>query len=256
MDPSLFLDPHVYVSLLSLTLMLVILDVDNLIFMSILTMEMPPDLQRRSRRLGLFIGIGIRMLLLSAIGWIVRMDEHPLFHVADQAYTLREVILFGGGAFLIYKATVEIHKKLEGEDDDVPKEKSMTLGKTLVQLSMINLIFSVDSVITAVGMTKHIPVMLTAVLISMTLMYIFQMPIGRFVAKHPTFKILALSFLLLIGVLLVGEGTHFAVPKGYIYFAMAFSFGVELVNLRIIKQGKPVDLHGLDENKAADLDGL
>jgi predicted tellurium resistance membrane protein TerC len=237
--------------------MLIILDVDNLIFMSILTLEMPPDLQRHARRSGLFIGIAIRMVLLSLIGWIVEMDEHPLFHVADQAYTLREVILFLGGSFLIYKSTVEIHKKLEGQDDDLPDKKSQTLGKALVQLSMINLIFSVDSVITAVGMTKHIPVMLVSVLISMTLMYIFQMPIGRFVAKHPTFKILALSFLLLIGVLLVGEGTHFPVPKGYIYFAMAFSFGVELLNLRIIKQGKPVHLHGPDAEKAAaDIDHL
>ncbi|MCS7086399.1 MAG: TerC family protein, partial [Bacteroidia bacterium] len=167
---EIFFDIHTYVSLVSLTAMLIILDVDNLIFMSILTMEMPADVQRRARRIGLIIGIVIRMLLLSAVGWIVRMDEHPLFHVYNQAYTLREVVLFLGGAFLIYKATLEIHKKLEGVDEEVPKPKNATLSKALAQLSIINLIFSVDSVITAVGMTKYIPVMLAGVLISMTLM--------------------------------------------------------------------------------------
>lgn len=223
-----------YVSFISLLVLVLALDVDNVVFMSILTSGLPPETRRRTNRHGLFIGIALRVTLLFLLGFIAKLDAN-LLTVLGVSFDAKSLILLGGGLFLIVKSTLEIHKKVEGNGlGDVPKPVS--LGRLLVQLTLLNLVFSLDSVITAMGMVGEVPIMVAALTTSMLVMFIFAKAIGEFVQRHPTIKILALSFLLLIGVLLLAEAIHVGIPKGYIYFAIAFSLGIELLNMRYRKR--------------------
>ncbi|MCS6905183.1 MAG: TerC family protein [Bacteroidia bacterium] len=237
------LDPATYLSLLSLSALVIVLDVDIVIFMSILTISLDESQQNQAKKWGFIISIIIRALLLSIAGFLLSHNQ-PLFSVWQNAFTLKDLVTLGGGVFLLYKATTEIHDKLEGEESETKTSKNFS--RVLGEIVIVNIVFSIDSVITAIGMTNHTIIMIIAMVISLSLMFIFQKKIDRFIKEHPTLKILALSFILLIGVLLVVEGVHIEkleIPKGYIYFAMAFSLGVELLNIKIRKRGAPLQLH-------------
>jgi predicted tellurium resistance membrane protein TerC len=226
------------IALLTLSALEIVLGIDNVVFISILSNKLPPDQQSQARRLGLFLAMGMRILLLLSIKWIMGLTQ-PLFSVLGHAVSLRDLILFGGGLFLIAKSTYEIHEKLEGpEGHDREIAKTVTFGIVIFQILLLDLVFSLDSVITAVGMANEIVVMILAVVIAVAIMMVSADAVSGFVASHPTIKMLALSFLLLIGVMLVAEGAGKHVEKGYIYFAMAFSLIVELLNLRVIKHHK------------------
>ncbi len=229
-------------SLATLTALEVVLGVDNVIFISILTSRLPPEQRERGRKLGLLLALVMRLLLLSLISWITRLTT-PLFEVMGVVFTGKALILFLGGLFLLYKSTVEIHAKLEGEEHKTEGSGVATFSGVLLQVALLDLVFSLDSVITAVGMAQVLWVMVAANVLAMAVMWFSAKAIGEFVHRHPTFKMLALSFLLMIGVMLVAEGAGFHIPKGYIYFAMAFSSGVELLNMRLRRPGRPVELH-------------
>jgi predicted tellurium resistance membrane protein TerC len=223
-------------ALLTLTVLEIVLGIDNVVFISILTNKLPASQQDMARRIGLLMAMAGRIGLLFTISAIMKMHE-PLFTLMEHEISVHDIILLIGGMFLIGKATMEIHHKLEEPDmkaQKADKAKAQMLA-VLVQIFMLDLVFSMDSVITAVGMVKHIPVMITAIIIAVSVMMIFAGPISRFVEGHPTMKMLALAFLVLIGVVLVAEGLGQHINKGYIYFAMAFSFGVELLNLKVRK---------------------
>jgi len=240
-------EPSAWVALLTLTFLEIVLGIDNLVFVSILTGRLPKEQQSRGRRIGLLLAMGMRVGLLFSISWVMSLKE-ALFSPFGHPLSMRDLILLGGGLFLMYKSTTEIHHKLEGADDDVTGGgKVVTFGQVITQIAILDLVFSLDSVITAVGMAQHLAVMVIAVLISVGVMVAFVNPICTFVEKHPTVKMLALSFLLLIGFTLVGEAFHVEIPKGYVYFAMAFSVMVEFLNLRLRKSGKPVNLHGPEQ---------
>ncbi len=226
-------DPQAWIGLLTLTVLEIVLGIDNIIFISILSGKLPKEQQPRARRLGLMGAFVSRLLLLLSIAWIVRLTR-PLFTVAGIEFSGRALILLVGGIFLIAKATYEIHDKLEGDATDHTVGKvTRSLTAVVVQIMFVDIIFSLDSVITAVGMVQHVPVMVAANVIALLVMLQAAGPIARFVDKHPTIKILALAFLVLIGTNLVAEGLGQHIPKGYTYFAMAFSFAVELVNLKL-----------------------
>jgi predicted tellurium resistance membrane protein TerC len=229
-------------ALLTLTVMEIVLGIDNIIFISILASRLPKEQQARARQVGLGAALVMRILLLLSISWIANLTE-PLFSVLSFDISGRDLILLLGGLFLIYKATHEIHAKLEGEEAHDGSQATVTFGAVIVQIMLLDIVFSLDSVITAVGMADSLWVMITAVVISIGIMLFAAGPISDFVNKHPTVKMLALSFLLLIGFTLVVEGLHFHIPKGYIYFAMGFSILVEMLNLRLAsKSKKPVQL--------------
>jgi predicted tellurium resistance membrane protein TerC len=237
-------DPNAWVGLLTLTVLEVVLGIDNIIFISILAGKLPKAQQPKARRVGLLGAFGTRLLLLLSIAWIVRLTR-PLFFVFAHPVSGRDLILLGGGLFLIGKATFEIHNKLEGEEhgpDGSRRAKSSFAG-VVVQIMLIDIVFSLDSVITAVGMAEHISVMVAANVIALGIMLTAAGPISAFVDRHPTIKMLALAFLLLIGTNLVADGVGFHIPKGYTYFAMAFSVLVEMLNLRLRKVTQPVKLH-------------
>ncbi|HVR35824.1 MAG TPA: TerC family protein [Methylomirabilota bacterium] len=239
-------DPQIWISLLTLTLLEVVLGIDNLIFISILSGKLPPEQQRSARRTGLILALVTRVMLLCVIAWVVRLDQPFMeFSFAGHpfAFSVKDLILLVGGLFLLAKSTHEIHEKLEGDDGRVTRRITPSFASVIAQILMLDIIFSLDSVITAVGMVRHIPVMVAAVVIAMIVMIAFVNPISDFVERHPTLKILALSFLILIGVMLVAEAFHHTIPKGYIYFAMAFSAGVEFLNLRVRKRHAQVRLH-------------
>ena len=235
-------NPEAWIALATLTLLEIVLGVDNIIFISILAGKLPPNQQNKARQIGLILAMGMRILLLLSIAWIVRLTA-PLFSIWGFDLSGRDLILLGGGLFLLAKAVHEIHNKLEGEVGHAVKKVTASFTSVLVQIMLLDMVFSLDSVITAVGMAKDLGVMITAVVISVAVMMFSARPIGEFVEKHPTIKILALSFLLLIGTTLVAEGLHFHFPKGYVYFAMAFSVAVELLNMRMRRGSKPVELH-------------
>ncbi len=237
-------DPQAWIALGTLTFLEIVLGIDNIVFVSILTSRLPKEQQAKGRRLGLLLAMGMRVALLFTISLIMTLQE-PLIEVGP-GLSGRDLILLGGGLFLMWKSVTEIHHKLEGEGDGPGGTggKTMTFGTALVQIALLDLVFSLDSVITAVGMAQHVAVMVIAVLISVGVMIVFVNPICAFVEKHPTVKMLALSFLLLIGFTLVGEAWGLHIPKGYIYFAMGFSIVVECLNLRLRKAGKAVGLHG------------
>jgi predicted tellurium resistance membrane protein TerC len=231
--------PEAWVALATLTALEIVLGVDNIIFISILVGRLPESQRQRARLLGLGFAMGTRILLLLTLTWIMRLQA-PWFTVADTEISGRDLILIGGGLFLLAKSTLEIHDSLEGgEHGEHRAGKHAAFFSTIVQIGLIDIVFSLDSVITAVGLADHLPVMIIAIVLAVLVMMFAAGAIGRFVDTHPTIKMLALSFLVLIGVALIAEGIDVHVPKGYIYFAMAFSVGVEMLNLRIRRGRQP-----------------
>ena len=237
-----FLTSDGLLALVTLTFLEIILGVDNVIFISILSGKLPPSEQLRARRTGLLAAMGMRILLLMSIAWIVRLTA-PLFTVFAQEISGRDLIMLGGGLFLIAKATIEIHERLEGEEGHGSSRVAPSFAAVIGQIMLLDIVFSLDSVITAVGMAENVSIMVAAVVLSVAIMMFAAESISAFVSRHPTVKVLALSFLLLIGVSLVGDGLGMHIPKGYIYFAMGFSVCVEMVNLRVRKGATPVHLH-------------
>jgi predicted tellurium resistance membrane protein TerC len=236
-------DPNAWLGLATLTALEIVLGIDNIVFISILSARLEPERQPLARRVGLGLAMLVRIALLFSLSWVMALSA-PLFEVSAMGLSLsgRDLVLFGGGLFLIAKATWEIHDKLEGAEKE-RRANASSMRSVLAQIVVLDIVFSLDSVITAVGMVDQLGVMVTAVVIAVIVMMIFANPVSRFIHEHPTMKMLALAFLLLIGVMLVAEGLHQHVPKGYIYFAMAFSLGVELLNLRLrAKAAHPVEL--------------
>jgi len=228
-------DPNVWIGLLTLTVLEIVLGIDNIVFISILSGKLPKGDQKRARRLGLSLALITRVLLLLSLNWVMSLTA-PIFTIVSQEISGRDLILLIGGLFLIYKATTEIHEKLEGENHDTEIKGRATFSGVIVQILLLDIVFSLDSVITAVGMANQIGVMVAAVIIAVIIMLFAAESISKFVNNHPTVKMLALSFLVLIGVSLLGEGLDQHIPKGYIYFAMAFSVLVEMLNLRLKKK--------------------
>jgi predicted tellurium resistance membrane protein TerC len=229
-----FTDPATWLSLLTLAGLEIVLGVDNLVFIAILTDRLPPQKRSFARRMGLAMALITRLILLAAIAWIVTLTR-PIFDIRGFGLSWRDIILLGGGLFLLYKATQEIHGEMEGEgqeDRSADGAATATVGRIVAQIAVVDIVFSLDSVITAVGMADQLWVMATAVLIAMALMITAANPLAEFVARHPTVKMLALSFLLLIGMVLIADGLHFHIPKGYVYSALAFSILVESLNFR------------------------
>ena len=240
---ELLASPEAWIAFLTLTALELVLGIDNVIFISILVDKLPPAQREVARRIGLFLAMFMRIGLLLLLSWLVGLTA-PLFTVLAQEISGRDVILIAGGLFLLWKSTVEIHQLMEGEEGEASATVRATFGAVIVQIIMIDLVFSLDSIITAVGMVNDIPIMVAAVVVSVALMMAFAGAIGRFVSAHPTIKMLALSFLFVVGVALIAEGFDQSVPKGYIYFAMAFSVIVEMLNLRMRRRApKPVHLH-------------
>lgn len=232
-----------WLSLATLAALEVVLGVDNLIFIAILAERLPENQRDKARKLGLGGAFATRMVLLSMISWIVHLTT-PLFTVFDRAFTGKALILLGGGVFLLFKATKEIHHKLEAESEsDKPKSKAATFGGVIAQIMLLDMVFSLDSVITAVGMTDYIEVMVAANVIALAAMLAVGGRLNAFVSKHPSVKVLALSFLMMIGLVLVAEGMGFHIPKGYVYVPMAFSVFVELINIRTNRKVKKVQLN-------------
>lgn len=234
-------DLQAWIGLFTLTALEIVLGIDNIIFISILAGKLPGDKQKRARRLGLGLAMITRILLLLSISWIMGLTE-PLFAVLGREISGRDIILIVGGIFLIAKSTHEIHEKLEGTEHESSRKSFSSFSAVLIQIMLLDIVFSLDSVITAVGMIKEVAIMITAIIIAVIIMMAFAEPISHFVNKHPTIKMLALAFLLMIGLLLIADGLGQHIPKGYAYFAMGFSVFVEMLNLRA-KKGKPVKLH-------------
>jgi len=246
-------DPQIWIAFLTLTVLELVLGIDNVIFISILSGKLPESQQQKARYIGLALALIMRVLLLFSLTWVMGLTE-PLFTLWNQSVSGRDLILLLGGLFLIGKSTHEIHGSLEGEEGHVSKKVFPSFASVIVQIMLLDIVFSLDSVITAVGMVSNIWIMIAAVVVSIIAMMGFAGPIGGFVQRHPTVKMLALAFLLLIGVTLMAEGLHQHISKGYIYTAMAFSVFVEFLNLRLRKKAKPVHLHNAfseeDEIKA------
>ena len=239
------LDPSAWMALATLTLLEIVLGIDNIIFISILVGKLPPAQRQRARVLGLAGAMVTRVLLLLSLAWVMRLTS-PLFSMFDEAISGRDLILIIGGLFLLAKSTHEIHGSLEGDEGESSAKTGAAHGfmATLVQIAILDIVFSLDSVITAVGMASHVPVMVLAIMIAVGVMMFAAKAIGDFVDTHPTIKMLALSFLILVGVALIAEGFDLHIPKGYIYFAMAFSLGVEMLNIRLRKSSQAaVKLH-------------
>lgn len=229
------LQPETYISLITLTFLEIVLGIDNIIFISIVTDRLPEDKQKRIRTIGLILALGIRILLLSLLAHIIRIQK-PLFTVFDFEVSIRDVILFLGGTFLLAKSVSKIHEKMEGEHERLLTVKKHSYTYVIFQILMLDIVFSFDSILTAIGLSKQLPVMITAVIIAMIAMIYFVEIISRFIKKHPTFQVLALSFLILIGFMLILDGFHFDIPKGYIYFALFFSVMVEMINMKVRKK--------------------
>jgi predicted tellurium resistance membrane protein TerC len=230
-----------WVALFTLTALEIVLGIDNVIFVSLLAGKLPPGQRERARKLGMFLAMFIRILLLLSITWVMGLTT-PLFRLWGQGPTGRDLILIIGGLFLIAKSTHEIHLKLEGDEHEMSGRRAASFAGVITQILLLDIVFSLDSVITAVGMAEHVAVMVYAVVIAVAVMMVSARVVSEFVEQHPTVKMLALSFLLLIGVSLIGEGTGQHIPKGYIYFAMGFSVFVEMINLRIRAKSAPVHL--------------
>jgi predicted tellurium resistance membrane protein TerC len=240
---ELLSDPHVWIALLTLTALELVLGIDNVIFISILVDTLPHARRTLARRIGLLLAMFMRIGLLFLLSRIVGLTE-PLFSLLGKEISGRDLILIGGGLFLLWKSTKEIHQLLEGEKGEASTAVRATFSSVLLQITIIDLVFSLDSIITAVGMVDQLEVMIAAVIVSVVLMMAFAGGIGRVVATHPTIKVLALAFLFVIGVVLIADGSGYHVPKGYVYFAMVFSVAVEMLNLRMRKRAaRPVELH-------------
>jgi predicted tellurium resistance membrane protein TerC len=236
-------DPQIWISLITLTVLEIVLGIDNIIFISILAGKLPKEQQARARTIGLLLALVTRVLLLGSIFWLTRLTNE-LFRVMEHPVSGKDLVMLGGGLFLMWKSVHEIHGSLEGEDHAASKKGRATLAAVIAQIVVIDIVFSLDSVVTAVGLAQQLGVMITAVVLAMIVMLVASGTISGFVNKHPTIKMLALSFLMLVGVVLIADGLGQHIQKGYIYFAMAFSFGVEILNIRArTKRGiPPVDL--------------
>lgn len=240
---ELLMSPEAWIAFATLTALELVLGIDNIIFISILVDKLPKEKRELARKIGLFMAMFMRIGLLLVLSWIIGLVA-PMFTVMGQEISGRDLILIAGGLFLIWKSTGEIHQSLEGEEGHASGAVQATFTAVILQIMVIDLVFSLDSIITAVGMVDEIAVMISAVIASVALMMVFAGAIGRFVSDHPSIKILALSFLVVVGVVLLAEGFDHHVPKGYVYFAMAFSVGVEMLNIRMRKRNvKPVHLH-------------
>jgi predicted tellurium resistance membrane protein TerC len=236
------LTPEALIALATLTALEIVLGIDNVVFISILAGKLPQEQQKRARRMGLALAMITRLLLLLSLAWIIKLTA-PLFTLVGEEISGRDLILIIGGLFLLAKSTHEIHGKLEGEEGGASARVKPSFSSVIIQILLLDIVFSLDSVITAVGMVDEVKIMMVAVVIAVGFMVLFAEPISHFVDRHPTVKMLALSFLLLIGMTLIAEGFDQHISKGYIYFAMAFSVFVEILNLRLRRKGKPVDLH-------------
>jgi predicted tellurium resistance membrane protein TerC len=234
--------PEIWTALLTLTTLEIVLGIDNIVFISILANKLPEAQRERARIVGLSLAMFMRIALLFSISWVIGLTE-PLFAVFGFDFSGRDLILLGGGLFLIYKATTEIHEKLEGGEAHETARVATSFASVIFQILLLDIVFSLDSVITAVGMVDELAVMIAAVVIAVGVMLVASGPLSAFVQRHPTVKMLALSFLLLIGMSLVAEGFHQHIPKGYIYAAMGFSVFVEAINLRVRPSGRPVHLN-------------
>jgi len=234
-------DPGTWIALATLTALEIVLGIDNIIFISILSGKLPAHQREKARLLGLGLAMFIRIGLLFSLTWLMGLTE-PLFSVLGNGISGRDMILISGGIFLLWKSTMEIHEKLEGEEGHPSARSVATFGAVIVHILLLDIVFSLDSIITALGMANQLAVMVVAVVIAVAFMMLFSGKISAFVERHPTIKMLALSFLILIGVALIGDGLDMHIPKGYIYFAMAFSVMVEMLNLRL-RRGTPVKLH-------------
>jgi predicted tellurium resistance membrane protein TerC len=240
---ELLSDPQTWIALATLTALELVLGIDNIIFISILVDKLPKARQEVARRLGLFMAMFMRIGLLLVLSWIIGLVA-PLFTVLGNEISGRDLILIVGGLFLIWKSTGEIHQSLEGVEGEASSAVKATFAAVIVQIMLVDLVFSLDSIITAVGMVDDVRIMIVAVVLSVGMMMLFAAPIGRFVSDHPTIKMLALSFLVVVGVVLIAEGFDHHVPKGYVYFAMAFSVMVEMLNIRMRKRAaRPAHLH-------------
>jgi predicted tellurium resistance membrane protein TerC len=242
MDMTWLTDPQTWIALATLTFLEIVLGVDNIIFISILSGKLPPAQQPRARKLGLIGAMSTRILLLLSLAWIVKLTA-PIFTALGHPVSGRDLILIAGGLFLLAKSTFEIHDRLEGEEGHASRRVPASFTSVIVQIMLLDIVFSLDSVITAVGMVDQLWIMITAVVASVAIMMLAAAPISAFVHRHPTVKVLALSFLLLIGLSLLLEGFGQHIPKGYIYFAMGFSVFVEMINLRLRSKAVPVHLH-------------
>lgn len=258
-----FSSGEVWMSLVTLTFLEIVLGVDNIIFITIAANKLAKEDQRKARNIGLVLAMVLRVVLLFFVGWLISLQEPVLIFdnsLIHAGFSWQSIILFIGGIFLLYKATSEIHHKLEGDsqDDDVNVSGKATLSNIIFQITLINIVFSFDSILTAVGLTDDVAVMIIAVVISVVIMMLFAGPVGNFVNEHPTVQMLGLAFLILIGFMLIAEAAHLghaeilgsevgAVPKGYLYFAISFSLLVEFLNMRLRKGGKKVELHGTKE---------
>jgi predicted tellurium resistance membrane protein TerC len=232
-DLALIADPRSWVAFIALSLLEIVLGIDNIIFIAILVARLPPQLQAAARLSGLALAMLTRIALLLAIVWLTRLVQ-PWFEVGGESFSARDVVLLGGGLFLLGKSVLEIHQSLEGPAPDPARARPRgSLAAVVLQIGLIDIVFSLDSVFTAVGLVRELPIMVAAIVVAILVMMWVSRSLGAFIARHPTIKMLALAFLLLIGVALVGEGLHFEIPKGYLYFAMAFSVGVELINMRV-----------------------
>ncbi len=240
---ELLTDPAAWAAFLTLTALELVLGIDNIVFIAILTDRLPPEKRALARRIGLGLAMFMRIGLLLVLAWIIGLTK-PLFTVLAQEISGRDLILLVGGLFLLWKSTTEIHQLMEGQEGGKSATAPATFGGVIVQVIMLDVVFSLDSIITAVGMVDEIEIMVAAVVTSVALMMVFAGPVAAFVSKHPTVKMLALSFLFMIGMVLVADGLGHHVPKGYIYFSLVFSLTVEMLNLRLKKKrGAPVKLH-------------
>ncbi|ADE16622.1 Integral membrane protein TerC [Nitrosococcus halophilus Nc 4] len=236
-------EPQAWIALATLTTLEVVLGIDNIIFISILVSRLPDQQRHKARIMGLSLAMGMRIALLLSLAWVMRLTT-PLFSLLGEEISGRDIILIGGGLFLLAKSTLEIHNSLEGAEEHSQGLQVASFGAILAQIAILDIVFSLDSVITAIGMVSQIPVMVIAIVIAVLIMMVASKSIGEFVDAHPTVKMLALSFLVLIGVTLIAEGFDLHIPKGYIYFSMAFSVTVEMLNLRLRKKARaPVKLH-------------
>lgn len=229
------LDPQVWASLITLTALEIVLGIDNLVFISILSSRLPVEQQAMARRSGLALAVITRLLLLASIAWLAGLTA-PLFSVFEHGVSLRDLILIVGGLFLLTKGTTEIHATVEGVEEEIREHGSISFTAVIVQIMILDIVFSLDSVITAVGMAQHLPVMATAIIIAVGIMLLAAEPLSAFIQAHLSVKMLALSFLILVGMALIADGLGFHIPKGYLYFAIAFSVGVEVLNLLATKR--------------------
>jgi predicted tellurium resistance membrane protein TerC len=246
---ELLLDPQIWLSLVTLTMLEIVLGIDNLVFIAILSTKLPSEQQSKARRMGLALAVITRLLLLATVAWLAGVTA-PMFTLGDHPVSLRDLVLFGGGLFLLAKGTTEIHATVEGGEEELRRTSASSFLSVLVQIMILDIVFSLDSVITAVGMAQHFAVMATAVIVAVIIMIFASDALSRFINEHVSIKLLALSFLILVGMALVADGVGFHVPKGYLYFAIAFSTGVEVLNIWAMKrrERKRAEAHNLAGN--------